>query len=80
MIFSEIIKDIINKKKLSQEALAKIIKVNQTTISQWLLGKKKPSFDNILTFYEKFGITPNEIFGIEDYFLSHWHLSENMLI
>ena len=56
------------KNKLSQFSLAKIIGVNQTTISQWLLGKKHPSYENILMFYEKFGITPNIFFGIEEYF------------
>jgi len=45
--------------------MAKELGVNQTTISQWLLGNKKPSYDNILIIYEKFGITPNEFFGID---------------
>ncbi len=65
MVYIEVIKEIMNDKKLSQEKMAKILHVNQTTISQWLLGKKKPSFDNIYALYEKFGITPNELFGIE---------------
>ena len=50
---------------LSQEAFARIIGVNQTTVSQWLLGKKKPSYDSIRSIYEKFGVTPNELFGIK---------------
>ncbi len=65
MNYIELIKDIMITNKLSQEKIAKELQVNQTTISQWLLGKKKPSFDNILMIYEKFGITPNEIFGID---------------
>lgn len=68
MQYIKIIKDIMKKKNLSQTSLANIIGVNQTTISQWLLGNKKPSFENILMFYEKFGITPNVFFGVEDYF------------
>ena len=68
MKYIEIIKDIMIKNKLSQFSLAKIIGVNQTTISQWLLGKKHPSYESILIFYEKFGITPNMFFGIEEYF------------
>ena len=51
---------------LSQEGLAKLLDVNQTTISQWLLGNKKPSYDSILMIYQKFGVTPNELFGIND--------------
>lgn len=65
MKYSEILKEIMNDKNLSQAKLAEILSANQTTISQWLLGKKKPSYDNILAIYEKFNITPNELMGIE---------------
>ena len=44
---------------------ADILGVNQTTVSQWLLGKKKPGYDSILLLYEKFEIEPNLLFGIE---------------
>ncbi len=64
-IYSEVILDIILKYKLSQERLAKILQVNQTTVGQWLNGKKKPSYDSIKAIYENFGITPNELFGID---------------
>lgn len=66
MEYSEIIRDLLISKKLSQQQLANILGVNQTTISQWILGNKKPSYDNILAIYEKFGITPNELFGINE--------------
>ena len=66
MKYIEILREIMHDNNLSQEKLAKILNVNQTTISQWLLGNKKPSFDSILEIYKKFGITPNEIFGIEE--------------
>ncbi len=66
MSYTEIIKEILITNKLSQAGLAEIIGVNQTTISQWMLGRKKPSYDNIMMLYEKFGITPNELFGIEE--------------
>lgn len=65
MTYIEILKEIMTEKKLSQEKMAKILHVNQTTIGQWLLGKKKPSFDNIYAIYEKFGVTPNELFDID---------------
>ncbi len=67
MEFIKIIKQIMSNNNLSQEGLARIIGVNQTTVSQWLLGRKKPNFDNIMVFYEKFGVTPNEFFGIETF-------------
>ena len=65
MEFQEIIKEIMIMRNLTQSNLAKIIGVNQTTIGQWLLGKKKPSYDSILAIYENFNITPNEMFGID---------------
>ena len=65
MEFKEIIKEIMIMNNLSQEKLGKILGVNQTTISQWLLGKKKPSYDSILALYENFNITPNELFGVK---------------
>lgn len=64
-MYKEIISDIMAKNNLSQEGMAKILGVNQTTVGQWLNGKKKPGYDSILLLYEKFGVTPNELFGIE---------------
>ena len=65
MEYVEIIKNILVTNNLSQEKFAKILNVNQTTVGQWLLGKKKPSYDSILSLYKHFGVTPNEIFGID---------------
>lgn len=65
MAFQEVIKEIIELNHLSQQALADALGVHQTTVSQWLLGKKKPSYDNILAIYEKFGVEPNHLFGIK---------------
>ena len=65
MSYVEIIKEIMLEKHLSQEGFAKIIGVNQTTVSQWLLGKKKPSYDNILSICQNFDVTPNELFGYD---------------
>ncbi|UKI14390.1 MAG: helix-turn-helix domain-containing protein [Clostridiales bacterium] len=46
--------------------MAKILGVNQTTVGQWLNGKKKPGYDSIFAAVrKKFGVTPNELFGIE---------------
>ncbi len=53
------------EKSLTQKELAGILHVNQTTVSQWIRGKKKPNFENIATIYKKFNITPNELFGID---------------
>ncbi len=64
MHYIDIIKQLMIERNLSQQQLADILGVNQTSISQWLLGNKKPSYDSILLIYEKFGVTPNELFGI----------------
>ncbi|MDE6504396.1 MAG: helix-turn-helix domain-containing protein [Clostridia bacterium] len=66
MNYIEVIKQVMVEQQLTQQKLAEILNVNQTTVSQWLLGRKKPSYDNIKTIYEKLGITPNVLFGLED--------------
>ncbi|MBO5457830.1 MAG: helix-turn-helix transcriptional regulator [Clostridia bacterium] len=65
MPYIEIIKQLMVEHSLSQQGLADILGVNQTTVSQWLLGKKKPGYDSIMLLYEKFEIEPNLLFGID---------------
>lgn len=65
MPYIDIIRQIMQEHCLSQQRLADMLGVNQTTVSQWLLGKKKPGYDSIFALYEKFGIEPNLMFGIE---------------
>ncbi|MGN0812458.1 MAG: helix-turn-helix domain-containing protein [Candidatus Coproplasma sp.] len=65
MHFVEVIRQLMDINGFSQQQLADILGVNQTTVSQWLQGKKKPGYDNIMLFYEKFEITPNELFGVD---------------
>ena len=62
--FQDVIKEIMDLNDLSQNKLAAILNVDQTTVGQWLRGKKKPSYDSIMAIYEKFGIEPNVLFGI----------------
>ena len=66
MAYVEILRQLMEENNLSQQKLADMLGVNQTTVSQWLLGHKKPGYDNILLIYNKFGITPNRLFGISD--------------
>lgn len=65
MPFQDVIKELMETRGLSQQKLADLLGVNQTTVSQWLLGKKKPGYDSILALYEAFGIEPNMLFGID---------------
>lgn len=66
MPYIEILKQLMSEKNLSQQKLADLLGINQTTVSQWLLGRKKPGYDSILLLYETFGITPNQLFGLDD--------------
>ena len=62
--YADVLRQLMNEKNLSQQKLADVLGVNQTTVSQWLLGRKKPGYDSIALLYEKFGITPNELLGV----------------
>lgn len=65
MPYIEVIKQLMEENALSQQGFADILGVNQTTVGQWLLGKKKPGYDSIMLLYEKFNIEPNALFGVE---------------
>ncbi len=65
MPFQDIIQELMETHHLSQRELAEAIGVHQTTVSQWLLGRKKPGYESIAALYEKFGVEPNLLFGIE---------------
>lgn len=65
MGYIEIIKQLMLEHGLSQQKFADQLGVNQTTVSQWLLGKKKPGYDSIMMLYQKFDVEPNWLFGIE---------------
>ena len=62
--YISVIKEVLASKGLSQQKFADMIGVNQTTVSQWLLGRKKPGYDNIYAICTRFGISPNEFFGL----------------
>ncbi len=64
MPYIEIIKQLMVEQNLSQQKLADALGVNQTTVSQWLLGKKKPGYDSIMLLYKTFDVEPNLLFGV----------------
>lgn len=61
----EIIKEIMELNNLSQQALADILGLGQKTISNWINGIDTPKASSMIAIYENFGITPNELLGIE---------------
>lgn len=62
--YIDVLRQLMAERGMSQQKLADALGVNQTTVSQWLLGRKKPGYDSIALLYEKFGIVPNDLFGI----------------
>ncbi len=63
---NEIIKELLETNNLSQDKLAKILKVSQKAISNWVNGLDVPKASSMLLIYEHFGITPNELLGIDE--------------
>ena len=63
---SEIIKEILITNNLSQEKLSKILYVSQKAISNWINENDTPKASSMILIYENFGITPNELLGIEE--------------
>ncbi len=63
---SEIIKEILTVNNLSQEKLAAILSVSQKAVSNWLNGCDTPKASSMLMIYNNFGITPNELLGLEE--------------
>ncbi len=66
MKIQEIIKDLIEENNLSQEKFAKSIGVSQKAVSNWINGVDVPKASSLLAIYEQFGVTPNELLGIEE--------------
>ena len=66
MTTSEIIKEILLENNLSQDKLAAILKISQKAISNWINGNDIPKASSMILIYQKFGITPNELLGIEE--------------
>ena len=62
--YIDVLRQLMAERGMSQQKLADALGVNQTTVSQWLLGRKKPGYDSIALLYKKFGIAPNDLFGI----------------
>ena len=67
MKVKEIVEEIMINNGLSQEKLAKKLGVSQKAISNWLNGVDTPKASSMILIYKEFGITLNELLGIEEY-------------
>lgn len=60
------IKELRKNKGLSQRALADLLQVNQTAVSQWERGVTTPSSHMLLRLSRIFDISPNELLNTTD--------------
>ena len=65
--FSEILKDFLAEKNLTQVAFAKTIGVKQSQVSEWLKGKAKPGYDILKSMALAFNISADYFLGIKEY-------------
>lgn len=64
-LFSKNLKFLREKNKLSQNKLAELANVNQTTIARWESGEISPSLDNILDVADALNISVANLTGID---------------
>ena len=65
--FSEILKDFLSEKELTQTAFARLIGVKQSQVSEWLKGKAKPGYDILKKMVIAFDVSADYFLGIEEY-------------
>ena len=61
------IRELRKNKGLSQRALADLLEVNQTAVSQWERGVTTPSSHMLLRLSRIFEISPNKLLDIKDF-------------
>ena len=67
MKFAENIKELREEKLLSQEQLAKALKISQSAIAKWELSKTEPTASMLLIVAKFFGVTVGQLLGVEEY-------------
>lgn len=67
MSFPEILKDIMIERGLTQVAVANIIGIKQSQISEWLKGKAKPGYDMLRQMCVTLDVNASYLLGLTDY-------------
>lgn len=67
ILIVERIKDLMMTERLSQYALAKSINVSQSTICNWLNGKKEPSVESLWKLAVFFDVSVDYIIGRKNF-------------
>ena len=62
----ERIDELMKMEKISQYALAKKLGISQSTICNWLNGKKEPSIESLWKLADYFSVSIDYIVGRED--------------
>lgn len=60
--FAEILKAIMQEKKLNQVTLSEALGICQSRISNLLNGKNLPTYRTMLLFIDRLGMKPEELF------------------
>lgn len=63
--FQERLKELRNEKELSQQELAKELKVSQRSISSWETGFRQPDFETLSLIAKYFDVTTDYLLGLE---------------
>ena len=65
--FSEILKEFLSERGLTQVAFAKAIGVKQSQVSEWLKGKAKPGYDMLKSMATAFNVSADYFLGLQEY-------------
>ena len=66
MLLSNQIKRLRMQKKMSQKEMGLVFNVSKQTVSNWEIGKSKPSHDLLVLMADYFGVSVNEMYGRSD--------------
>jgi len=67
MKFASILRELRQAEELSQMQLAVATGLSQTAIASWELSKQEPKANALITLAKYFGISIDELLGVEDY-------------
>jgi Predicted transcriptional regulators len=66
LIFAERLKELRNKHKISQAALAELLKISQRQISYYENGKDTPPLPSLIILADYFGVSIDYLVGRSD--------------
>lgn len=64
MEFGQILKNIMNEKKLNQTQLAKLSYFRQSQISEWLSNRSKPGYDSLKELCKILHVSADKLLGL----------------